>query len=358
MTSSKPYHLKSTVFSTVSSYDYRFGFNGKENDNEVKGFGSQQDYGLRIYDTRLGRFLSVDPLADSYPWYTPYQFAGNMPIANVDLDGGEPKAAGKDGEIQQAPVQGHDDWGAKNWISLDGQWNLSPTKETVNITEQKSKASQEWISYISSIGVNGYNDFINTLYQSKLSQYTSPTQLNIGIYGQNSDGSVAVPNSLKEQLFQQANSEALPALKQAWAMQQSGIDPNSMNFMFNPIARAGYYSSLALTVSSTKEGWAILGTATIDVALTWSCRFAYNNNPFRGYGLFGKDGKIIRNYKLEAMYADRSGGGTYFSIKQMKNNGASIRLDWGAHGGTSNYYHPHVRFYTFGKKIGKSKPLW
>jgi hypothetical protein len=32
---------------------YRYGFNGKENDNEVKGEGNQQDYGMRIYDPRL-----------------------------------------------------------------------------------------------------------------------------------------------------------------------------------------------------------------------------------------------------------------------------------------------------------------
>jgi RHS repeat-associated protein len=66
---------------------YRYGFNGKENDNEVKGEGNQQDYGMRIYDTRLGRFLSVDPLTKTYPWYTPYQFAGNSPIQAIDLDG-------------------------------------------------------------------------------------------------------------------------------------------------------------------------------------------------------------------------------------------------------------------------------
>jgi RHS repeat-associated protein len=66
---------------------YRYGFNGKENDNEVKGNGNQQDYGMRIYDPRLGRFLSVDPLAPEYPWYTPYQFAGNKPIWAIDLDG-------------------------------------------------------------------------------------------------------------------------------------------------------------------------------------------------------------------------------------------------------------------------------
>ena len=69
---------------------YRFGFNGKENDSEIKGEGNQQDYGMRIYDPRLGRFLSVDPISREYPWYTPYQFGGNTPIQAIDLDGLEP----------------------------------------------------------------------------------------------------------------------------------------------------------------------------------------------------------------------------------------------------------------------------
>jgi RHS repeat-associated protein len=66
---------------------YRFGFNGKENDNEIKGTGNQQDYGMRIYDPRLGRFLSVDPLTKDYPTLTPFQFASNNPIEGVDMDG-------------------------------------------------------------------------------------------------------------------------------------------------------------------------------------------------------------------------------------------------------------------------------
>lgn len=56
-------------------------------DNEISGSGNQYDYGFRIYNPRIGRFLSVDPLTQSYPWYTPYQFAGNKPIWAVDLDG-------------------------------------------------------------------------------------------------------------------------------------------------------------------------------------------------------------------------------------------------------------------------------
>lgn len=77
------------IVTTNSNDTYRFGFNGKEKDDEVKGAGGQQDYGMRIYDPRLGRFLSVDPLTKDYPWYTPYQFAGNKPIWAIDLDGAE-----------------------------------------------------------------------------------------------------------------------------------------------------------------------------------------------------------------------------------------------------------------------------
>ena len=68
----------------------RYLFNGKEQDPEAKGTGTQYDYGLRIYDPRLGKFLSVDPLAVKYPFYSPYAFAGNDVIRCIDLDGAEP----------------------------------------------------------------------------------------------------------------------------------------------------------------------------------------------------------------------------------------------------------------------------
>lgn len=66
---------------------YRFGFNGKEMDNETYGSGNVYDYGFRIYNPRLGRFLSIDPLTRKFPAYTPYQYASNMPVTATDLDG-------------------------------------------------------------------------------------------------------------------------------------------------------------------------------------------------------------------------------------------------------------------------------
>jgi RHS repeat-associated protein len=72
---------------SFSSGSYRYGFNGKESDDEISGTGNQYDYGFRIYNPRIGKFLSVDPLAWSYPMLTPYQFSSNNPILFVDLDG-------------------------------------------------------------------------------------------------------------------------------------------------------------------------------------------------------------------------------------------------------------------------------
>jgi len=68
---------------------YRYGFNGKENDNEVAGTGNWQNYGMREYDARVCRFISVDPLTKKYPELTPFQFASNTPIMGTDLDGKE-----------------------------------------------------------------------------------------------------------------------------------------------------------------------------------------------------------------------------------------------------------------------------
>ncbi|MFK7969022.1 MAG: RHS repeat domain-containing protein, partial [Bacteroidia bacterium] len=67
--------------------DYRFGFNGKEQDDEVKGEGNSLDFGARIYDSRIGRWLSVDPLASEYPTMSPYVGIGNNPLIFIDPDG-------------------------------------------------------------------------------------------------------------------------------------------------------------------------------------------------------------------------------------------------------------------------------
>jgi RHS repeat-associated protein len=61
----------------------RYHFCGKELDAE----NGLYYYGARYYAAWICRFVSVDPLADEYAYYTPYQYAGNKPISKVDIDG-------------------------------------------------------------------------------------------------------------------------------------------------------------------------------------------------------------------------------------------------------------------------------
>ena len=69
------------------SDSYRFGFNGMEADNELKGNGNSYDFGARIYDARVGRWLNVDPWQKKYPDLNPYNSMENKPIIMVDENG-------------------------------------------------------------------------------------------------------------------------------------------------------------------------------------------------------------------------------------------------------------------------------
>ena len=71
---------------------YRYGFQGQEKDNEIKGIGNSINYKFRMHDPRMGRFFAVDPLAKKYPWNSPYAFSENRVIDGVELEGLEFKA--------------------------------------------------------------------------------------------------------------------------------------------------------------------------------------------------------------------------------------------------------------------------
>ena len=75
-------------FSALEKGDgYRYGYNGMEKDDEVKGGGNSYDFGARMYDPRVARWLSVDALEKKYPSLSPYNFVGNRPIISIDPDG-------------------------------------------------------------------------------------------------------------------------------------------------------------------------------------------------------------------------------------------------------------------------------
>ena len=65
------------------AYDSPYRFNAKELDAETGNYY----YGARYYDPKVSVWLSVDPLAEKFPFVTPYNFVENNPIMLIDPTG-------------------------------------------------------------------------------------------------------------------------------------------------------------------------------------------------------------------------------------------------------------------------------
>ena len=108
---------------SFNSPTYRYGFNGKEKDDNLGGQTSY-DYGFRIYNPGIGKFLSVDPLASEMPSWSPYNFVFNNPVRLIDPVGLSPS---------EPPVNGlelfADDTGLYYWNNDNNNYDRFYTVE-------------------------------------------------------------------------------------------------------------------------------------------------------------------------------------------------------------------------------------
>ena len=108
--------------------DYRYGFQGQEMDDEVKGEGNSLNYTFRMHDPRVGRFFAVDPLFRQYPHNSTYAFSENRVLDGVELEGLEWQGLNSSGE-NVAPDSGEiRDY---KWVGYETQYKVNETWQSM-----------------------------------------------------------------------------------------------------------------------------------------------------------------------------------------------------------------------------------
>jgi RHS repeat-associated protein len=164
----------------LNSHNTPFKFNGKELDDETGNYY----YGARYYNPKWSIWLSVDPLAEETPDWTPYRYAFNNPLRFTDPDG----------------MFENDDW-YLNKDNTNYEWFEGSDERSgyINIGEETNVVTNDGKEYV----LNSYGSFKD---KTNNRSYEKGQTLSVG-----SNGTKIVSNlNLKEKALNFASNIVAP----------------------------------------------------------------------------------------------------------------------------------------------------
>jgi len=159
----------------------------------TKGFTRETDW--YYYDPAVSQWLSVDPLAEKYPVFTPYNYVMNNPVRLVDPDGKKIKISFRTGFLGIFGKKVTLTYNAKNqyWMGADGKQYTGKTSKFADRVLRDLKKNQENIlgnEIVTNLANDSFDYFIKNgdpnknTYRSN-GKKLAPKDLNIYYNGSN-----------------------------------------------------------------------------------------------------------------------------------------------------------------------------
>ena len=160
-----PFGMSFAEGTVTSSQPYKY--NGKELDTD-RGL-NLYDYSARYMDPVLGRFNTVDPMAEKYYSISPYVYVGNNPNNRIDPNGMDDYSVNLKGKIELVKRTGDEmdrliAFGKNNKIEYDNDGNMANSSFTVNkgiLNDQKKSDQTTYMSVKGNEQAKGMFEFLS-----------------------------------------------------------------------------------------------------------------------------------------------------------------------------------------------------
>lgn len=301
------------------------------------------DFHNRQYDPQLGRFLSIDPLAAATVTVSPYAAMDNNPVSMVDPLGLSPRDPNHMEANTPYLYRPHTPYGS---VALTNKGHYDDLSFTFD-EEFFQGMDEHAASYNEAAVGDGEGPTSSTTQgdgDKKGETKSAASNIVDGFVG----GLQSTYDGLKSLFtiegFVSSALNTMPTVKLLNLSDQFHQDAELVK-KIPTLTAADYQYGFGFALEKVAE-------AVVLKKATRAASFKLNN----GWGLFGEKGLNVRGYKVNALYQDGQGGGTFFSLKQNVKGGNLLRWDRGTvEGGYGqSNAHSHFRFNIGGNTYGST----